>query len=104
MKTFPFERQTARPMKSITSTGLFFILCLMISATSAFAANPKVEIKTNLGAIQVELYPDQSPKTVENFLNYVKDDYYTGTIFHRVIAGFMVQGGELHPETDPAAS
>lgn len=93
MKTFLFERQTARPMKSITSTGLFFILCLMISATSAFAANPKVEIKTNLGAIQVELYPDQSPKTVENFLNYVKDDYYTGTIFHRVIAGFMVQGG-----------
>ncbi|PXV84302.1 peptidyl-prolyl cis-trans isomerase A (cyclophilin A)/peptidyl-prolyl cis-trans isomerase B (cyclophilin B) [Nitrosomonas eutropha] len=62
-------------------------------ATSVFAANPKVEIKTNLGAIQIELYADQAPKTVKNFLNYVNDDYYTGTIFHRVIAKFMIQGG-----------
>ena len=93
MKTFLFERQNTYSMKPIISSGFFFTLYLMISAISAFAANPKVEIKTNLGAVQVELYPDQSPKTVENFLNYVKDDYYTGTIFHRVIAGFMVQGG-----------
>lgn len=61
--------------------------------TSVFAANPSVEIKTNLGAIQIELYADKAPKTVENFLNYVKDDYYNGTVFHRVIAGFMIQGG-----------
>lgn len=57
------------------------------------AANPQVEIKTNFGNIVLELYPDTAPKTVQNFLSYVKDDYYTGTVFHRVISGFMIQGG-----------
>ncbi|WP_342707051.1 peptidylprolyl isomerase [Nitrosomonas halophila] len=61
--------------------------------TSVWAANPTVEIRTNLGTIQLELYPDKAPKTVENFLNYVKDSYYSGTIFHRVIPDFMIQGG-----------
>ena len=59
----------------------------------AWSANPTVEVKTNLGVITVELYPDKAPKTVENFLQYVKDDFYSGTIFHRVIDGFMIQGG-----------
>lgn len=62
-----------------------------------FTANaeelPKVSIKTNLGEITVELYPDAAPKTVENFLAYVKSGHYKGTIFHRVIDGFMIQGG-----------
>ncbi len=93
MKIFSLERQTARPIKTATFTGLSFILFLWIFSTSIFAANPKVEIKTNLGSIQLELYPDQAPQTVENFLNYVKDNYYVGTVFHRVIAGFMIQGG-----------
>jgi peptidyl-prolyl cis-trans isomerase A (cyclophilin A)/peptidyl-prolyl cis-trans isomerase B (cyclophilin B) len=53
----------------------------------------KVLIKTNLGDITVELYPDKAPKSVENFLTYVKSGFYDGTIFHRVIAGFMIQGG-----------
>ena len=61
--------------------------------TTAYAANPQVEIKTNLGNIVLERYPDKAPKTVENFLSYVKDRYYTGTVFHRVIPGFMIQGG-----------
>src|SRR5690606_14698706 len=73
--------------------GFVSILFLVASVTSVFAANPEIEIKTNQGAIQVELYADQAPKTVDNFLSYVKDGYYVGTIFHRVIAGFMVQGG-----------
>ncbi len=93
MQTFPFWRQAVRPAKSSISAGLLFVLSLVLPVASALAANPKVEITTNLGAIQVELYSQQAPKTVENFLNYVKDDYYTGTIFHRVIAGFMIQGG-----------
>ena len=93
MKILSSERQTARQAKPAISAGFLFILCLMIPAISVLAANPKVEIKTSLGAIQMELYPDQAPKTVDNFLNYVRDDYYTGTTFHRVIAGFMVQGG-----------
>lgn len=59
----------------------------------AKAMNPVVTIKTNMGSIDVELYPDKAPKTVENFLGYVKAGYYDGTVFHRVIAGFMIQGG-----------
>src|SRR5690606_11672013 len=57
------------------------------------AAPPKVLIKTNLGDMTVELYPDKTPKTVENFLEYVDSDFYAGTIFHRVIDSFMIQGG-----------
>ena len=55
--------------------------------------NPTVTIKTNLGAIEVELFQDKAPETVQNFLLYAKDGHYNGTIFHRVIDGFMVQGG-----------
>lgn len=54
---------------------------------------PVVVIETSVGDITVELYPDRAPVTVENFLTYVKDGFYTGTIFHRVIRGFMIQGG-----------
>ena len=54
---------------------------------------PIVEFTTSMGTIKMELYPDKAPKTVANFLKYVKSGHYTGTIFHRVIDGFMVQGG-----------
>jgi len=60
---------------------------------SAWAANPMVEMKTNQGTITIELYADKAPKTVENFVQYVKDGFYNGTIFHRVIDNFMIQGG-----------
>ncbi len=56
-------------------------------------ATSKVLIKTNLGDMTVELYPDKAPKTVENFLAYVNAGFYDGTIFHRVIDNFMIQGG-----------
>jgi cyclophilin family peptidyl-prolyl cis-trans isomerase len=52
-----------------------------------------VDLKTSLGTIRLELFPEKAPKTVENFLQYVKDGQYNGTIFHRVIDGFMIQGG-----------
>lgn len=55
--------------------------------------HPKVSLKTNMGTIVVELYEDKAPKTVENFLSYVKEGHYDHTIFHRVIDGFMIQGG-----------
>ena len=63
--------------------------------TVALAADPapKVSIKTSMGEIILEVYPDKAPKTVENFLTYVKSGFYNGTIFHCVINGFMVQGG-----------
>ena len=56
-------------------------------------SHPVVTIKTSMGAIDVELFPDKAPKTVENFLAYVKAAHYDNSIFHRVIAGFMIQGG-----------
>ena len=62
-------------------------------ALPALAANPQVEFDTTAGKIRVELYPDAAPKTVANFLDYVKAKHYDGTQFHRVIGGFMVQGG-----------
>ncbi len=57
------------------------------------APNPVVVIETSLGNITAELFQDKSPKTVENFLSYVNEGFYRGTIFHRVISGFMIQGG-----------
>lgn len=73
------------------------LLIALWFAPAAFAANPKVEIKTTLGTVVIELYPENAPKTVENFLQYVKDGFYDGTIFHRVIPGFMAQGGGFTP-------
>ena len=62
-------------------------------AVPALAANPQVEFDTTAGKIRVELYPDAAPKTVANFLDYVKAGHFDGTQFHRVIPGFMIQGG-----------
>ncbi|RMD82490.1 MAG: peptidyl-prolyl cis-trans isomerase [Candidatus Dadabacteria bacterium] len=57
------------------------------------AEHPVVIMKTNLGTIEIELYPDKAPVTVKNFLDYVDSGFYDGTIFHRVIKNFMIQGG-----------
>ena len=59
---------------------------------------PVVELDTNMGAIVIELNEEKAPKTVENFLNYVKSGHYDGTIFHRIIDGFMIQGGGMDAE------
>ena len=66
-------------------------------ALPALAQAPQVEMKTNRGIIVLELYPDKAPKTVENFLRYVRDGQYNGTLFHRVIGDFMIQGGGFAP-------
>ena len=65
---------------------------LALPAHAADAA-PRVQFVTSEGSFVIELYPDKAPKTVENFLQYVNDKFYDGTVFHRVIKGFMVQGG-----------
>ncbi len=62
------------------------------------AANPRVLLDTTKGKIVIELYPGKAPKTVKNFLDYVKAGQYNGVIFHRVIPGFMVQGGGFTPD------
>lgn len=75
------------------------LITALLSAALAFAsvalhaANPQVLMKTSKGDVVIELYPEQAPATVENFLRYVRDGAYDGTIFHRVIPGFMNQGG-----------
>jgi cyclophilin family peptidyl-prolyl cis-trans isomerase len=61
--------------------------------TAQAADTPHVLLKTNMGEIVLELYPEKAPKTVENFLQYVKSGHYSGTVFHRVIENFMIQGG-----------
>lgn len=85
---------------SPTSTRRAWTLATALSLTlgalipSAWAQEaPKVKFSTTMGDFVIEVYPDKAPKTVENFLQYVKDKHYDGTIFHRVIENFMVQGG-----------
>jgi cyclophilin family peptidyl-prolyl cis-trans isomerase len=77
-----------------TFVHLLTALGLAVSVPAAGAAdNPRVTLKTSMGNVVMELYPDKAPKTVDNFLKYVKSGHYNGTIFHRVIPDFMVQGG-----------
>jgi peptidyl-prolyl cis-trans isomerase A (cyclophilin A) len=71
---------------------------LLFAGSLANAANPKVLMKTSKGDITLELYADKAPITVKNFLAYVDAKFYDGTIFHRVIKGFMIQGGGLNAE------
>ena len=59
---------------------------------------PVVEMATSAGVIRLELYPEKAPVTVENFLTYVRDGFYDGTIFHRVVPGFVIQGGGFTPD------
>ncbi len=67
-------------------------------AARAAGASPTVTMKTSLGEIEIELYADKAPITVKNFLDYVQAKYYDGTIFHRVIPAFMIQGGGFSPD------
>jgi peptidyl-prolyl cis-trans isomerase A (cyclophilin A) len=68
-------------------------LALVVSVPAFSADAPRVKFATTAGDFVIEVYPDKAPKTVENFLQYVRDKHYDGTIFHRVIDNFMVQGG-----------
>lgn len=91
MKITPFS---LAPVTRRAASTLIATLAFSVSlAMAADAAAPKVKFATSEGDFVVEVYPDKAPKTVENFLQYVKDKHYDGTIFHRVINNFMVQGG-----------
>ncbi|HXI38100.1 MAG TPA: peptidylprolyl isomerase [Burkholderiales bacterium] len=71
------------------------VLSAAAAAPGALGADPQVDLRTSSGTIRLELYPAKAPKSVENFLQYVRDGHYNGTIFHRVIPGFMIQGGGM---------
>lgn len=76
---------------------LAFIFVLMACMPLFSQQNPVVVMKTSMGEIEIELYADKAPVTVNNFLNYVDQGFYNGTIFHRVIDNFMIQGGGMIP-------
>ena len=84
-------------MLRLIGVALALLVCCQVGAADG-AANPLVEMKTSMGTVVIELYPDRAPLTVDNFLQYVKDRHYDGTVFHRVIPGFMIQGGGFGPD------
>lgn len=80
-------------------TALVLATTLALAGTASWAQNaPRVKLATSAGDIVIELAPDKAPKTVDNFLQYVKDKHYDGTVFHRIIDGFMIQGGGFTPD------
>jgi len=88
-------------MKSLISPALaalaaaFALAVPMFAQTPAAAKNPVVVVKTSMGTFKAELYPEKAPGTVANFLKYADDKFYDGTVFHRVIPTFMIQGGGM---------
>ncbi|MCS4508793.1 peptidylprolyl isomerase [Xylophilus ampelinus] len=92
--TSPFARLLSRRAAGIAATALL----LAGTATQALAADPRVKLATTAGDIVIELDAAKAPKTTENFLQYVREKHYDGTVFHRVIDGFMIQGGGFNAE------
>jgi len=87
----------------------FFFIALLLAASpvwgeSSSQPNHLVRLETSHGAIVLELYSQKAPKTVENFLSYVRDGFFNNTIFHRVIKGFMIQGGGLSEDMQKKAT
>jgi len=85
-------------MKRFFATAALILILGMPFSASAVESAPQVRIETTMGNITVELNPQAAPKTVANFLQYVRDGFYDNTIFHRVIKSFMIQGGGFTPE------
>ncbi len=85
-------------MKFGVILALVIALCSPLTAFGGLSDNPQVIMETSKGTIVLEVFPDEAPKTVKNFLQYVRWGHYDGTIFHRVIPNFMIQGGGFSPE------
>jgi len=82
----------------VAAIGAISVGCTNAQEKPTNPSNPIVVISTSMGDMKAELYKDMAPKTVENFLAYTKDKFYDGTIFHRVIPRFMLQGGGFTPD------
>ena len=89
-------------MKQLISLFAIMILSLSAAIAQQDVINPQVTLHTNYGDIRLELFPEDSPKSVENFLQYANDGFYDGTVFHRVISHFMIQGGGMTIEDGEA--
>lgn len=84
----------------LLALGLLALALPASAQKSPYGDRPRVALETSQGTIVLELYPDRAPKTVENFLGYVESGSFDGTVFHRVIPGFMIQGGGYGPDLD----
>lgn len=82
-------------------SSLMLCLPLLVAAQEATPSHPQIEIETNHGSFVMELYPEKAPRTVENFIQYVNSGFYTGTVFHRSVQRFLVQGGGLTETLEP---
>ena len=82
-------------LQNTSPVSVVFCFLKRLIQDSVMSENTKVKIETTLGDMVLELYADKAPITVENFLTYVKDDFFSDTIFHRVIPNFMIQGGGM---------
>ena len=82
-----------RIFSMLAGASLAFAAMFSVAISASAQVAPRVRFATSAGEIVVEVYPDKAPKTVENFLQYVRDKHYNGTVFHRVIDNFMIQGG-----------
>jgi len=91
-------------MKQLISLIAVLIFSSSVALAQQEAGNPEVTIHTNHGDIRLELYPNESPVSVENFLQYANDGFYEGTIFHRIISHFMIQGGGMTPDMQRKAT
>lgn len=95
---------------SIMKKLFLYLLLLGLSSHVVAFENPQVRMETNMGTVDIELYMKQAPQSVNNFLRYVNEDFYSDTIFHRVIKGFMIQGGgfttnyQKKPNYDPVTN
>jgi peptidyl-prolyl cis-trans isomerase B (cyclophilin B) len=86
---------------------MFFVMMVLFSLFSipaSAAQTPQVVLETSMGDITLELYPDKAPATVKNFLSYVDEKFYDGLVFHRVIRGFMIQGGGMDAQMKEKAT
>jgi peptidyl-prolyl cis-trans isomerase A (cyclophilin A) len=88
----------SRRTLTLSLAGLVFASATSLASAQDAAHKPRVKFATNQGDFVVELEPSKAPKTVENFLQYVSDKHYEGTVFHRVIDGFMIQGGGFNAD------
>lgn len=90
--------------QSLTCVLLLLPLLAAFTASAQSSTNPSVVVKTSMGSFTIELYPEKAPETVKNFLLYVDEGFYPGTVFHRVIDGFMIQGGGLDKDLTKKAT
>ena len=88
----------SRRKLALALNGLALTAMISVASLANAAGEPQVKLTTSMGDIVVQLNPEKSPKSVENFLQYVREKHYDGTVFHRVMDGFMIQGGGFTPD------